>query len=122
MDKPDDPVLELAIKNITDHFKLQTKVDAISWHELKSVPFIPSSFAGWDYDRKKGDPGNHEKAINHAVSSLYWWLETINGQTVRPFRYRPDLAWARTQLGTFFIHLLKPKIMYTPIYHSSHTL
>lgn len=99
--KPDDPVLELAIQNTTDHFRLQTKVDAISWHDLKSVPFIPSSSAGWGYDGKKGDPGNHERAINRAVSSLYWWLETINGQTVRPFRYRPDLAWTRTQLGTF---------------------
>jgi len=79
--KPDNPVLELAIQNTTDHFRLQTKVDAISCYDLKSVPFIPSSSAGWGYDGKKEDPGNHERAINRAVSSLYWWLETINGQT-----------------------------------------
>lgn len=98
---PRDPVLTEVIQNTSRAFRLDRKVNAISWNDLRSVPFIPSSSAGWGYIGKKGDPGNYDKAINKAVSSLYWWLETLNGQADRPFRYRPDLAWTRTQLGTF---------------------
>lgn len=53
------------------------------------------------YVGKKGDPGNQEKAINRAVYSLNAWLETQKGLASTPFRYHPDLAWSRTQLGTF---------------------
>lgn len=103
--RPDDPVIAQAIKATSDAFRLKTKARAISWWDLKS--FIPKSSAGWNYIGKQGDPGNHSKAITRAVSSLLWWLETINGQTDRPCRYRPDLAWSRTQMGTFEGHKIR---------------
>lgn len=99
--RPNDPVLERAIEATSQAFRLNTKARAISWHNLEAVPFIPSSSAGWGYVGKKGDSGNHEKAISKAVSSLLWWLETKENRTPRPFRYRPDLAWTRTQMATF---------------------
>lgn len=98
--RPNDPILTQAISLAARAFTLPMPVYSISWDNLAAVPFIPSSSAGWGYVGKKGAPGNHEKAINRAVSSLNWWLETMEGLTTRPFRYRPDLAWTRTQLGT----------------------
>lgn len=99
--KPKDRVLDLAIHLASETFKLEKQVTAISWDALKDVPFIPSSSAGWGYVGKKGAPGNHEKAVSRSVYSLNAWLETIRGQSSTPFRFAPDLAWTRTQLGTF---------------------
>lgn len=99
--KPNDPDLDLAIAHTRKIFSLTPKVKPISWNRLRDIPFIPSSGAGYGYIGKKGDPGNLDKAIRRAVSSLYWWEDTKLGRTNRPFRFRPDLAWSRTQLGTF---------------------
>jgi hypothetical protein len=98
--KPQDPLLDIAIEKTRIKFRLPRKVKSYSWNDLASVPFIPSSSAGWGIPGKKGDPGNHEKAISKAVLSLNWWLETNQGTANVPFRYHPDLAWTRTQMGT----------------------
>lgn len=100
MPKPQDQRLERAIAQTYLDFKLDEPVTSISWNNLKSVPFIPSSSAGWGFTGKKGDPGNHDLAINKAVMSLKWWLDDkfFNQST---FRFHPDLAWTRTQLGTY---------------------
>lgn len=95
--KPDDPLLTQAIEYTRLQYKLPQKVRSLPWDDLKQVPFIPHSSAGWGYIGKKGAPGNHDKAIRRAVSSLYWWMETDPNR--QPFRYRPDLAWTRTQLA-----------------------
>lgn len=99
--KPKDPLLTRAINLAAATFKLDKPVTAIRWDALADVPFIPSSSAGWGYIGTKGAPNNHEKAINRSVYSLNAWLETKKGLAVTPFRYAPDLAWTRTQLGTF---------------------
>lgn len=97
--KPQDPRLDLVIAKAFEVFKLDRPVKSISWHSLASVPFISSSSSGWNYVGKKGDPGNHETAINRAVLCLNWWLEDRQ-QGINTYKYHPDLAWTRTQLGT----------------------
>lgn len=97
--KPTDCRLQLAIERARSDFKLDAPVTAFGYNELASVPFISSSSAGWNMVGKKGDPGNHEHAIRNAVLSINMWLEDqINGTS--HFRFHPDLAWTRTQLGT----------------------
>ncbi|KAK4887477.1 hypothetical protein RN001_003748 [Aquatica leii] len=98
--KPDDPVLKEAIRLASRAFRLPYPVTSINWTALKTVPFISTSSAGWGYVGKKGENDNHERAINKVVSSLNWWIEGQEG-TNTPFLYRPDLAWTRTQMGTF---------------------
>lgn len=99
LSKPNDHNLHLAIAKTRSEFKLDAPVHAYSFNELASVPFISSSSAGWNLVGKKGDPGNHERAIHHAVLSINMWLEDrIYGTS--NFRFHPDLAWTRTQLGT----------------------
>lgn len=99
--KPQDPLLDLAIRISREEFRLDTPVHSYGWHELAKVPFIANSSAGWNYIGNKGAPGNHETAISRAVLSLKWWSED---QELRPsqrlFKYHPDLAWTRTQIGT----------------------
>lgn len=97
---PDLPHIHEAISITREAFRLPTPVTSHSWNDLSSVPFIPSSGAGYGYTGKKGAPGNHAKAINRAVYSLNHWLETNAGTAQTPFRYAPDLAWTRTQLMT----------------------
>lgn len=102
VNKPENNAeLDLAIQLASNAFKLDQQVTSYDWESLSSVPFIPSSGAGWGYVGKKGDPGNHTKAINRAVGSLNHWLETKERRASTPYRYHPDLAWTRTQLGTF---------------------
>lgn len=103
--KPADFMLNVAIARTRRDFKLERPAVSHSWHNLAAVPFISSSSAGWGFQGQKGAPGNHEKAINKAVLSLNWWLEDKFNNT-RTFRYHPDLAWTRTQLGT----MQNPKI------------
>lgn len=99
--KPQDPILDLAISIANEEFRLPTPVPSFGWNELAKVPFIPSSSAGWNYIGSKGAPGNHELAISRAVLSFKWWLEDQSlRRSERTFRYHPDLAWTRTQLGT----------------------
>jgi len=102
---PTDPALQQAIEHVSTLYRLETPATTIRWDQLNKVPFIPSSSAGWGYIGKKGAPGNHDKAIRRAVSSLNWWLEGPRSYR-GPFRYHPDLAWTRTQLST----LDNPKI------------
>lgn len=45
--RPIDPVIQQAIEATAIAFRLPTKARAISWWDLKSVPFIPKSSAGW---------------------------------------------------------------------------
>nr|APG78242.1 RdRp [Hubei partiti-like virus 56] len=97
--KPDDPLLDMAIERTRYEYQLPTKVKSIGWDSLAEVPFISSSSSGWGFVGKKGAPGNHEKAISKAVLSLKWWLEDKQNGT-NTFRYHPDLAWTRTQMGT----------------------
>lgn len=94
------------MSHCAEMFRLQNKVEAISWNALNQVPFIPSSGAGYGYIGKKGSPGNIDIAISRAVGSLYHWNETKLGIAQISFRYVPDIAWTRTQLGT----ISKPKI------------
>lgn len=95
--KPIDPVLELAISHVRALYRLPNPVFSHRWNDLRSVPFISSSSAGWGYVGKKGDIGNHDIAVRRAVGSLYAWLRPGR---LGPFRYHPDLAWTRTQLAT----------------------
>lgn len=97
--KPLDPRMDEAIDMARKAFRLPRKVKSYRWGDLSSVPFIPSSSAGWGFRGKKGDPGNHALAISRAVLSLNWWLED-EAAGISTFRYHPDLAWTRTQLGT----------------------
>lgn len=97
--KPQDPHLDMAIMKAKQIFRLSRPVTSYRWDDLASVPFITTSSAGWGFVGKKGDPGNHEKAISKAVLSLNWWLEDQIAK-IKLFRYHPDLAWTRTQLGT----------------------
>lgn len=98
--KPDDPLLEQAIQITNDAFKLKRPVETINWHQLKAVPYIPSSSAGWGFIGPKGAPGNIDLAVSKAVLSLNMWLEDIRDGTSH-FRFHPDLAWTRTQMGTY---------------------
>lgn len=99
--KPQDPLLDLAISIARQEFKLDQPVQSYGWYELGKVPFISASSAGWNYRGRKGAPGNHELAISRAVLSLKWWLEDLDqSPTRRTFKYHPDLAWTRTQIGT----------------------
>lgn len=94
--KPSDPLIDRAIEHVAQLYRLPKKVDTYSWHSLANIPFIANSSAGWGFTGKKGDPGNHEKAIHRAVGNLNTWLENPKG-----FRFQPDLAWTRSQLCTF---------------------
>lgn len=87
------PDLDWAIQHTKRIFTLTPKVKPISWNRLRDIPFIPSSGAGYGYVGKKCDLGNLDKAISRAVSLLYWWDESIQGTTPRPFRFRPGIAW-----------------------------
>lgn len=103
--KPKIPLLDKAIDLARITFMLSSKVQSHRWDDLASVPFVPTSTAGWGYTGKKGDPGNHAIAINKAVKALNWWHEGKLGLNV-PYRTSPDLAFTRTQLGT----IQSPKI------------
>lgn len=96
LDPPLDPLYYMAASHTREVFRLEHKVPSISWSSLASVPYIRTSSAGWGYDGKKGDLGNHELAIKRAVRSLRSWEERQQS-----WRYTPDVAWTRTQLGTF---------------------
>lgn len=98
--KPIDTDLNEAIQYVREVFRLEKPITSIPWHRLDLVPFVPNTSAGWGYKGKKGDKGNQEEAIRRAVSSLNWWLEGPRSQR-GPFRYHPDLAWTRTQLGSY---------------------
>lgn len=99
--KPQDPILDLAISITSEVFKLPQPVYSFNFGELARIPFISSSSAGWNYKGKKGDPGNHEIAISRAHLCLNWWHEELTLPKSRQiFRYHPDLAWTRTQIGT----------------------
>lgn len=99
--KPQDPLLDLAISISTEAFRLPQPINTYHFGELARVPFIPSSSAGWNYIGKKGDPGNHEIAISRAHLCLNWWHEDLSVLPSRQtFKYHPDLAWTRTQIGT----------------------
>lgn len=99
--KPQDSILDLAIEISRHEFRLPQMVESYGFYELARVPFIPASSAGWNYIGKKGDPGNHEIAISRAHLCLNWWHEELLlSPTRRTFRYHPDLAWTRTQIGT----------------------
>lgn len=98
--KPQDPLLDMAIEITRQRFKLDTPVQSYGWYELANVPFISNSSAGWNYHGSKGAPGNHKLAVSRAVLSLRWWLEDLERpRHERTFRYHPDLAWTRLQLG-----------------------
>lgn len=98
---PQDPLLDMAIAITREKFRLPVITQSYGWDELAKVPFIPASSAGWNYVGNKGAPGNHEIAISRAVLSLKWWLEDLElPRNRRLFKYHPDLAWTRTQLGT----------------------
>lgn len=99
--KPQDPILDLAIEKARHTFRLDQPVQSYGWNELAKVPFISASSAGWNYKGNKGAPGNHEIAIGRSVLSLKWWLEDLDlPRNRRLFKYHPDLAWTRTQIGT----------------------
>lgn len=99
--KPQDPLLDLAISITAEAFRLPQPVQSYGWWELANVPFISTSSAGWNYVGNKGAPGNHELAISRAVLSLKWWIEDLElHRSRRTFKYHPDLAWTRTQIGT----------------------
>lgn len=91
-----DPLFDIAIQLTSEAFRLPNKVNSISWDALNTVPFIGSSGAGWGYIGKKGDRDNHRLAISRAVGHFRSWNEKQPS-----WRYTPDLAWTRTQLGTF---------------------
>lgn len=94
--RPRSYAYETAVMHTRERFKLPTPATAYNWDEIGRVPFIPSTAAGWGYIGKKGDAGNHALAISKAVGNYYGWVEQ------QPtWRYTPDLAWTRTQLGTF---------------------
>nr|UNI73917.1 MAG: RNA-dependent RNA polymerase [brine shrimp partiti-like virus 4]UNI73918.1 MAG: RNA-dependent RNA polymerase [brine shrimp partiti-like virus 4]UNI73919.1 MAG: RNA-dependent RNA polymerase [brine shrimp partiti-like virus 4] len=99
--RPVDPLYYAAIESTRNSFLLDEKVKPLSWYDLKSVPFIPSSSAGYGYTGKKGDPGNLDTAVSRAVASLYTWRDDSSS-----FKYTPDLAFTRTQLAS----LESPKI------------
>lgn len=100
-DKPQDTLIDVAIKLASQAFRLPNPVEPYDWNHLSKVPFIPSSGAGYGYIGKNGDPGNHTTAITRAVANLVHWSDLTNGKSLPPFRYTPDLAWTRTQLVTF---------------------
>lgn len=98
--RPSDPALTLAIQAASEEFKLDTPVTSLDFEsDLGIVPFIPSSGAGYGYTGKKGSPGNLPIAIKRAHSNLLAW---INGKYLdgTKFKYHPDVAYYRTQLGT----------------------
>ncbi|PHT96187.1 hypothetical protein BC332_34887 [Capsicum chinense] len=99
--RPTHPAYQAAVEHVRGVLRLPQPAQSSRWDELSKVPFIPSSGSGYGYRGKKGAPGNHETAVSRAVWHLNTWLE-------RPdtYRYTPDLAWTRTQLG----HLDAPKI------------
>nr|QVG74788.1 RNA-dependent RNA polymerase [Riboviria sp.] len=103
--KPHDLVLEEALSITRGRFAPAQRISSYGWDMLSKVPFIPTSSAGWKYIGAKGAPGNHELAISRAVGSLYAWADDLVYKT-NLFRYTPDVAWTRTQLGT----LDSPKI------------
>nr|QUS52683.1 RNA-dependent RNA polymerase [Mute swan feces associated partitiviridae J] len=99
--RPTNRRYQEALYNTQRHFRLPKPAVSHSWDDLKSVPFVPTSGAGYGYVGKRGDPGNHDLAINRAVGSLYAWDDYRNRRTRTRFLYRPYLAWTRTQLATF---------------------
>lgn len=94
--KIQDPVYNDALEHTRAMFTLPSKVRSIAWDALDTVPFISTSSSGWGYKGKKGQDGNHEIAIHRAVGNLLSWTEKQPS-----WRYTPDMAWTRTQLGTF---------------------
>lgn len=99
--RPESETLDRAISITADRLRLPEPVTPYSWHDLASVPYIPSSSAGWGYRGKKGSPGNHRLAIYRANAYLHWHNDTISGLSGVPYKYHPDLAWTRTQLSDF---------------------
>lgn len=91
-----DPVYTTAVEITREAFRLPSRVESISWDNLSAVPFIRTSGAGWKYVGKKGDGDNHTLAISRAVGSLRSWEERQHN-----WRYTPDMAWTRTQIGSF---------------------
>lgn len=91
-----DICYEIAKQVTAEAFRLPHRVSSISWDSLATVPYIRGSGAGYGYVGKKGDGTNHAIAIGRAVGHLRSWQERQPA-----WRYTPDLAWTRTQLGTF---------------------
>lgn len=93
--QPDDPAIQLAIVHTNAMFKLPRRVSSIPWDNLKAVPYIALSGAGYGYVGKKSASGNHEIAISRAVFHLRTWDEARQRVSSKPNRYTPDLAWMR---------------------------
>lgn len=87
--KPNDKYLEMAILQARRAFRLERPITSLSFADLRQVPFINNSGAGYGYIGQKGDPGNLDKAISRA----HYSLET----------HAPDLAWTpvHPRLDTF---------------------
>jgi hypothetical protein len=95
--KPTDSSMKAADEYANAYFDQLPKVLSMSFHtDLDKVPFEPTSAAGIGLQGKKGDPGNHEKAINQAYA-------TVKNAQRRGLTYviensTPDMAFTRTQL------------------------
>ncbi len=105
--EPSDLILDEAIELTKKAFTFPTPIFPIAWDALNTVPYIPSSGAGYGYVGKKSEPLNLERAIRLAVAHLNAFKEEEQGLSPKgQFRYTPDLAWIRTSLDS----MTDPKI------------
>jgi hypothetical protein len=89
--------MEAVDKYCEEYFSKLPKVESMNFHtDLDKVPFEPTSSAGVGLIGKKGDNGNHLKAINQAFKTIQ--RAKREGISVVIENSTPDMAFTRTQL------------------------
>jgi hypothetical protein len=78
------------------YFERLGQVQSLKFRQLNEVPFEPTSAAGIGIPGRKGDDGNHLRAIHQATATInncmrHGIQEVIDNST-------PDMAYTRTQL------------------------
>jgi hypothetical protein len=95
--KPVDSAMRKIDEYCQQYFNDLPRVQSMDFHQdLDKVPFEPTSSAGVGFQGKKGDPGNHESAINRAYATIK--RARREGITEVIENSSPDMAFTRTQL------------------------
>lgn len=95
--KPNDHSMIATDQYCTDYFHSLAKITSLDFKsELHKVPFEPTSSAGIGIPGRKGDDGNHLRAIHQATATINNCLRHGIQHVIE--NSTPDMAYTRTQL------------------------
>lgn len=94
--KPFDASMRETDDYCRDYFSQLGRVRSLKFRQLDEVPFEPTSAAGIGIPGRKGDDGNHLRAIHQATATINNCLRHGIQSVIE--NSTPDMAYTRTQL------------------------